>query len=141
MNKLRNLLSAAAMSLALAGCASMGATPTGAPPTVGTVQADAVKAAKAVVTLYADLYQPAVLAYGRLPDCPGATLCKDRAILNRLKAADLVASTAIEKARPILDGLASGSGIEIQDAVKGVQAAESLVASSGAFNLMKGTTP
>jgi len=106
-----------------------------------TAQTDSAKSAylvavKGALTTYADVFQPAVLAYGHLPDCPQAAICKDQPILDKMKAADLAVSSTLEKARPVLDGSMSDGG-QLAQALLAVQQAETTIANSGALKLSR----
>lgn len=113
----------AAACLAMTGCAALQGSTTGA---------DAIKASQVTLTAYADVYQPAVIVYGHLPACPGATLCKDAAVLAKLKAADATATATIVAAQAVLEGSATDTG-QLAVAVQAIQAAEVAIAASGAL--------
>lgn len=120
------------MAVALSGCAAL-------QNAVGEgVVADGKKAAVAALTTYADVYQPAVIFYGRLPDCPAAPVCKERAVLTQMQAADRVAVRAINDAKVIIDGASSGTSAGQLAALQTALAnAQLIIASSGALS-MKG---
>lgn len=118
-------LAAAAALLALAACS----TPTG-----GISSPGVLKATQVALTTYADVYQPAVLAYGHLPTCPAAAICKDNAVLAKLKAADLAVTNTLVAARPILNGTLPDKG-QLTDALVAIQQAEATIAGSGALKL------
>lgn len=97
--------------------------------------ADALKAAQVAITTYADVYQPAVLAYGQLPACPHPTpsgsVCRDPAVHAKLKAVDLAASRSIEAARAVLEGSLTDSG-QITAMIQSIGSAETAIAAAGA---------
>lgn len=93
---------------------------------------DAMKAAQVAITTYADIYQPAVIAYGQLPECPAATFCRETAIFNKLKGADLAVTTSIVAAQEVLEGKAKDTG-QITAAILAIGAAEQAIAASGAM--------
>lgn len=94
----------------------------------------AMKATQVALTTYADVFQPAVLAYGRLPACPQAVICKDQAIVNKLKAADLAVSSTLEAARPVLNGAQTDAG-QLVNALQAIALAEATIAGTGALKL------
>jgi hypothetical protein len=98
---------------------------------------DALRGVQASLATYADVYQPAVLAYGHLPPCPYVGLCKDAAVLAQLKEADLKATAAIVAARSVLEGKADSTG-QITAALATIQGAEAQIAGSGALTLVSG---
>lgn len=107
--------------VALAGCA--------------TNSPDVKQAARIAITTYADIYQPAVLTYGKLPNCEPQVvsfICKDPAVLVKLKAADLAVTNSIVAAQPILDGRAIDAG-ELTAAISAIMQAQSTIAVSGAL--------
>lgn len=110
------------------------AAPMAACTTTGTVQlpAQVLQATKLALTTYADVFQPAVITYGRLPDCPAAALCKDRAILNKLKAADAAVTKTVVAVQPVLDGKLPDSG-QVADALTAITSAEAAIAASPAL--------
>jgi hypothetical protein len=100
-----------------------------------TASQDALQAARITITTYADIYQPAVIAYGHLPVCgaPEATmLCKNPVIFAQLKAADLAVATSLKAAQAVLEGTLSDSG-QITSAISAIQQAEASIAASGAL--------
>jgi hypothetical protein len=130
--KMKSMLKAAAIAAALLSVASLGGCAT-FQSLFGTGAAnDALKSAQIVLTTYADVYQPAVLAYGALPACPQAPLCHDPAILHTLKAADARAVDAIGKAQCVIEGTCADTG-QLAAAVAIVQDTEASIAKSGAL--------
>lgn len=113
--------------MALAACAGSGAA-------TGTTSASVLKATNVALTTYADVYQPAVLAYGKLPVCPAATICHDPVVLGKLKAADLAVTKVVTAAQPILNGSVPDAG-QLGDALTAIEQAESTIAGSGALKL------
>lgn len=107
--------------LALGGCVT------------DSVSQDAIGAAQATITAYADIYQPAVLAYGRLPVCPQAVLCHDAATFGKLKAIDAAVTQSITAAQSVLEGKTADSG-QISAALTAIQSAEATIASSGVMS-------
>lgn len=103
----------------LAGCAS-------------NLEQDAVRSAQIAITTYVDVYQPAVLAYGRLPQCgPSApVICHDIFVYADLKAADLATTKSILAARAVISGK-PGAGTELSEALAAISAAERSIASKG----------
>lgn len=99
-----------------------------------SVKGSALKATQVALTTYADVFQPAVLAYGRLPACPQAVLCKDPATITKLKAADLAVSSTLEAARPVLDGGQADAG-QLANALQAIAQAEATIAGTGALKL------
>lgn len=97
------------------------------------LEQDAVRGSYIAINAYADVYQPAVLMYGRLPVCaPSAPkLCHDIAVYADLKAADLAATNSIIAARAVLSGKKSVTGTELSDAITAIGAAEMRIASRG----------
>lgn len=98
------------------------------------VKGSALKATQVALTTYADVFQPAVLAYGHLPDCPQAIICKTRDTLNKMKAADLAVSSTLEAARPVLNGGKSDTG-QLANALQAIAQAEATIANTGALKL------
>jgi hypothetical protein len=126
--KLFRTLGAAVALVALAACST--------PQDQADVQGAVRKASAVALTTYADIFQPAVLSYGSLPDCPQAAICKDRATLNQLKAVDAKAVAAITAARPILNGSAVDTG-RLGEALAAIMEAQAAIARSGALRLSK----
>lgn len=124
---MKKFLAVALMGVMLSGCSAIQSV-------VGTgVATDAVQSAKYALTTYVDIYQPAVIAYGGLPDCgTGPVLCKDRSILDKLKAADAAAVKSIVAANDVLNGGKIDAG-EISAAISAIQQAEATIAASGAL--------
>lgn len=132
-----HMIAAALMLASVSACQTTG-TGAGPGPVIGVGNAaadDALKATKVVLTGYVDIYQPAVIAYGSLPDCPGATLCRDRVVLDKLKAADAAAMAVLQTAMNVIDGKTQDSGGDVQRALSAIQAAEVQIAASGAMSL------
>lgn len=133
-----HLIAAALMLASVSACQTSSGPGPG--PVIGVGNAaveDAMKATKVVLTGYVDIYQPAVIAYGSLPDCPAATLCRDRAVLDKLKAADAAAMAVLQTAMNVIDGKTQDSGGDVQRALSAIQAAEVQIAASGAMSLKK----
>lgn len=131
---LRPIAAATVLSaaFALAGCQSI-ANMTG---TTNSAGADALSAAQTGVKVYADVYQPAVLAYGGLAPCgsPTATIiCKDDALFQTLKRSDATLTKMIVDAKPVLDGSATDTGTTISVLMQAVSDAEVNIAASGAL--------
>lgn len=120
------MLIAAAAGLLLAGCADLQSL-------VGSdVSNDAMQGANVAITTYADVYQPAVITYGRLPACPSAVLCKDPAVFAKLKAIDASVTAAIVAAQGAMKGSVMDSG-QITAAIQAIASAEATIAASGAM--------
>lgn len=119
------LLAPLALAFALSGCGTLSGLVS--PDT----KLDAMKAAETVIAGYADIYQPLVLTYGRLPKCePGSPpVCHDVKIFGMLKAIDKAATAAIVAAQPVLDGSMPDTG-QITAVVTAIQAAELQINSS-----------
>lgn len=109
-----------AMALLFGGCA-----------TVDLAKDDALKGAKTAITIYVDVYQPAVLTYGRLPKCPGPVLCHDVGVYAKLKVVDLATTKSIVLAQAVLEGKSEDTGAEINDALAAISAAERTITSEG----------
>lgn len=123
--KLAKLILPLVAALAISGCALFPDSP---------ATADAKRAVQVALTAYADVYQPAVLVYGRLPACPAATaVCHDSAVLAKLKAADLAVTASIVAAQGVLDGTATDTG-QLTAALTAIQQAEVQIAGSGALS-------
>lgn len=90
---------------------------------------DALKATKLALTTYADVYQPAVIAYGSLPACPGAVLCKNAATLTKMKAVDAAAVATITAAQGVLEGKSTDSG-QLAQAQQAISVAEQQIAAA-----------
>lgn len=79
---------------------------------------DALNATKTAFTVYTDVYQPSVIFYGTLPDCSETVvICKDRAVLEKMKAYDALAVKAMVLANEAIqagrtDGTVITEGIE-----------------------------
>lgn len=108
-------------ALALCGCSLI--------PDNATT-ADAKKAVQAALTTYADVYQPAVIAYGNLPVCPSAPICHDKLVYAKLAAADSAVTKSITAAQAVLEGSASDTG-QLTAALTAIQAAEATIGGSG----------
>lgn len=64
----------------------------------------ALKTAKVTLSAY-ETAQQGMIIYGSLDTCPKSKpICKDAKLWARIKAADLVATTAIAEATPVLNG-------------------------------------
>jgi hypothetical protein len=90
------------------------------------VDDEAKHAARVALTAYADIVQPAIITYGRLPTCDprsAVALCKDAAAWAKIKAADAAATSSILAARSVLDGTAVDNG-ELARAIADVTAAQ-----------------
>jgi hypothetical protein len=94
---------------------------------------DARRAAKVTLTAY-EATQQAMLIYGRLPGCDKEAgvvrFCKDPDAWKKIKAADRVATTAINAATPVLNGSEVDAGQlvkaliaieQVKEALKGAQ--------------------
>lgn len=94
MKTLRHVVALTCAAVALTACAIL--QPIGKDD-------DARRAAKITLAAY-EATQQAMLIYGRLPDCDAVTMrfCKYKGVWARLKAADLVATTAINEAATVL---------------------------------------
>lgn len=110
-----------AAALALTGCSSFSLD-------VAT-RDDFRKAAAVAIATYADVYQPAVLAYGSLPPCPAALLCREPEVHAKMKALDLAAVRSIDAAEAVLTGNAASRG-EVERAIAAVVEAEIAIASA-----------
>lgn len=89
-------------------------------------------AARAAITTYVDVYQPAVIAYGHLPVCGSfgsGSICHDLKVYADLKAADAAATKSIVAANDIIGG--GGSENDLDAAIAAVVAAERIIASKG----------
>lgn len=124
MKHLWRLAAASILALSLGACQALQQSNSSAAN-------DAIKAAQVAITTYADIYQPAVIAYGNLPVCNGSTpVCRDQAVHAKLKAVDLAASTAIEAARKVMETNVSDAG-QITAAVQAIINAETTIAQAG----------
>lgn len=98
--------------------------------------ADAKQAVQVALTTYADVYQPAVIAYGKLPACPNPTpsgsICHSVALYAKLAAADAAVTKSIVAAQAVLEGTATDTG-QLLNALTAIQNAEVSIASSGAL--------
>lgn len=121
--KLFKLIGAAVLAMAISGCALL---PDSA------VTTDAKKAVMVAVTTYAKVYQPAVIAYGRLPVCPQATavLCHDRAVFAVLAAADAKANVAITAARVVMAQNYASDPNALEKALWAIQDAQLAIAAA-----------
>lgn len=90
---LLGMLGGAILALSLGACAML--------PDNSTT-ADAKKGVQVALTTYTQIYQPAVIAYGRLPLCPAAVLCHDKEVFAQLAAADAVVNVAADAARKVM---------------------------------------
>lgn len=126
---MKRLLAVLALTAALGGCTTLQGV-------IGsTATQDALQAARITITTYADIYQPAVIAYGRLPACGSAgapVLCKDAAVFAKLKAADLAVTKSVTAAQGVLEGTATDAG-QITAAINAITQAEATIAASGAL--------
>lgn len=128
---MKSIFKAAALAVTLA----MVSANTGCQSTTGTQTPQGVmKAAQVSLTVYRDVFQPAVLVYGRLPDCPQATICKERAVLTKIQAADLAATKTITAAQPVLNGSLPDGG-QLASALEAISNAQKAIADSGALKL------
>ena len=97
---------------------------------------DALIGVQAVLTTYADVFQPAIITYGRLPVCPNptpsGTVCHDPAVLAKMKAADAAATKAIVSAQAVLEGSTADAG-QITAAMQAVAAAEATISAATAL--------
>lgn len=116
--KVLRTLAALALVACVAACSSLNVT-------VGSN-----KSVNAALLAYADIYQPAVMAYGSLPVCPAAALCRQPAVHAQLKAADLAVSKSVEAARPVLSGSLPDHG-ELLAVLEAVSASQALIVRSG----------
>ena len=70
----------------------------------------ALKTAKVTLSAY-ETAQQGMIIYGSLDTCPKSKpICKDAKLWARIKAADLVATTAIAEATPVLNGTEADLG-------------------------------
>lgn len=123
-NSLKMLLVAGALALSLGGCTAFQNLAGNSP-----VAADAIKGAQVAITTYADVYQPAVIAYGNLPACPAATLCRDPATHAKLKAVDLAVSKSIAAGQAVLEGSVADTG-QITAMLQAIMSAEAAIAAA-----------
>lgn len=131
MRSLR-LLAIGALALLAAGCASL------KPPSDTDAQKTALRTAEIAVTTYIRVYQPAVIAYGQLPPCPLAPICKDQGVVEKLKAVDLAAVSAIRAVRPVLKGELPDAG-QVAIAIRDVMIAQNAIVETGALTLERKT--
>lgn len=96
--KLAVVMTAGALALGLSAC-SLWSTLTG-----DDSAASARAAAYTVLASYADTYQPAVIAYGKLQTCSDTvtTACKTEATLSALKSIDKKATAAVTALHTVL---------------------------------------
>lgn len=125
--KLFRTLGAAVALMALAACAHNDGGQVDPGQTIRN-------ASNMALTTYGDVFQPALIIYGRLPDCPKATICKERAPLDKMKALDAKAVAAISAARPVLNGSTIDKG-ELGKALAAIAEAQAAIANSGALRL------
>jgi hypothetical protein len=118
-----------AASLALSGCAGLGNIDS------PDVKSTAIKTASTTLALYADVYQPAVIVYKRLPSCgqpASPPICRDDAIFHNLQKVDLAATRGITAAQPVLAGKLPDTG-QVLAAIDAVTQAEDAISASGAL--------
>jgi hypothetical protein len=122
-NNMKRFALIAAAALMLCGCQTIQSA-------IGsTASTDALQASKAAIATYADVYQPAVIAYGRLPTCPAALLCKDTNVFRNLEVANLAVIKSIVAAQAMLEGTATDSG-QIAAAFQAVAQVEASIAAA-----------
>lgn len=125
-HSIKMLIVAGALALtSLGGCAAIQNAAGNSP-----VAADAIKGAQVAIATYADIYQPAVIAYGNLPVCPTAALCRDPAVHAKLKAIDKATVTSIEAAQAVLRGNLTDAG-QITTAMQAILNAENQIVAAG----------
>lgn len=119
----------AAAGLMLVGCASIDQA---------LNSSDARKATLVALTTYGDIYQPAVIAYGRLPDCQPEVvrICKERPVLENLKTADAAVSSAVDAAADVLSGKVYDPAT-IQKVRDAIAKAQTAIGASGALALSR----
>jgi len=96
MRRILHVLFAATLTAALAACALLQATST---------EAEGMKAARVVLTAYADFVQPAILTYGQL------------------QATEAAATSSVAAASGVLDGTTVDTG-QIAQAIADITAAQ-----------------
>lgn len=115
--------------LALAGCATDGTTT--APSQTAN---DAMTGVKASIAAYVDVFQPAILTYGHLVECPHPTpsgmFCHDKDVLTKMKAIDKAVVRTIVAAQAVIDGKELDTG-QLTIAVQAIIAAETTISGSG----------
>lgn len=117
----RTALGAALLAISLSACAML---------PDNSVTADAKKGVQVALTTYTQIYQPAVIAYGRLPLCPAALLCHDKAVFAKLAAADAAVNSAATAAKTVMDQNV-GDPNALQNVVSAIQTAQLQIAQSG----------
>lgn len=117
---MKRLFTAAVLALCLAGCTSFSAD----------TATDGKRAVQAALVAYTGIYQPAVIEYGRLPDCPATPLCRDRALFAKLAAADQVVRTSANVANPVLHGDVPNTG-QLTALINAITNAQTQVARAG----------
>lgn len=107
--------------VALSGCASLSSF---------TNTPGSRHAAKVTLTVYVEVVQPAMIAYGRLPDCNPAPkpLCKDHGAWVKIQAASAAAHSAIQTAAPLLFGNATDPDGKIDKALLEIDNAQTAFA-------------
>lgn len=108
---------AGALALSLGACALLG----------DSGATSALNAVRTTLTSYSEVYQPALLVYGRLPDCPAnGAPCKNPTLWVTLKEVDAKTTKAIVDAQPVLNGSVLDQG-QVLDALTAVQDAKSQI--------------
>lgn len=125
MKSLLRMAVMGAAALLISGCALLPDSPT---------TTDAKRGVQIAITAYAGIYQPALLAYGRLPVCPNPTpsgsICHDRAVFAKLAATDQATTRSIVAAQAVMKGQ-PGSLTAISDALTAIQQAQVQIAAAG----------
>ena len=131
--KLLRSLGVIALAVSLAGCASLVQSTVKALYGDSAYTRDAVKAVAIGMSAYDKGVQPQIERYMALPPRGSAAcaavkvslLCRDQAVAARLDQVDATASSAIHKARLVIDGVAEDdSGTAFTDAATAMRAAE-----------------
>lgn len=131
--KLLRVLAAITLAISLAGCASLVQSTVKALYGDSQYTRDATKAVAIGMAGYDKGVQPQIERYMSLPpkgsaECAAvkvSLLCRDQAVAERLDKADEMASSAIHKARLVIDGIAEDdTGTALTDAATAMQAAE-----------------
>lgn len=123
---MKRLLTAAVLGLAMLATQACALLPD------NSTTADAKRAVGVALTTYTQVYQPALIAYGRLPVCPvpAPQLCHDREVFRQLAAADAVVRTTANAAKKVMDQNANDPKA-LTNVVQAIQTAQLQIAASG----------
>lgn len=124
---MKRMLACAVLGLAMLATSACALLPD------NSVTADAKLGVQVALTTYSKVYQPALIAYGRLPACPQPTplLCHDVAVFADLAAADAAVVASVKVAQQVMRGDVADTNNYLQAVMNAIEDAKLRIAMTG----------